>query len=81
MKITISQELLVDIDPTLSFLQCFLYDAIFFLQFGIPRWPPFAVTKIAQNMKMTVCQYVNNRVMDFDQICVKMILTLSCFKI
>ena len=28
--------------------ECFLYEAViifFFLQFGITRWPPFAVTK------------------------------------
>ena len=36
---TISQDPLLEIDPT-------LYEAvIFFLLFGIPRWLPFAVTK------------------------------------
>ena len=35
MKMTISQEPLVEIDP-----EGFLYEAaLIFLQFGIPRWP------------------------------------------
>ena len=37
--------------------ECFFVCSRFeFSQFGIPRWPPFAVTKIAQNMKMTISQ-------------------------
>ena len=45
-KMTISQEPLVEIDPTLcQNVPCMkLFD---FLQFGNTRWPPFAVTKIS----------------------------------
>ena len=36
-KMTISQDPLVEIDP--SFVpECFLYESVVFLQFGIPRW-------------------------------------------
>ena len=41
---TISQERLVEIDPTLcQNVSCI--SSFDFLQFGIPRWQPFAVTK------------------------------------
>ena len=44
MKMTISQEPLVEIDPALcQNVSCMKpFD---FLQFGDPRWQPFAVTK------------------------------------
>ena len=45
MKMMISQEPLVEIDPTLC-QNVLLYAAFFiFLQFGYPRWPPFAITE------------------------------------
>ena len=54
-KMTISQNLLVEIDPTLcQNVSCM--KPLYFSQFGIPRLLPFAVTKIAQNMKMTISQ-------------------------
>ena len=44
MKMTISQAPFVEIDPTLV-PECFLYKAVLiFLQFGIPSWPPFAIS-------------------------------------
>ena len=43
-KMTISHKVLVKIDQTLSQnISC--VKPFWFLQFGIPRWPPFAVTK------------------------------------
>ena len=54
-KMTISQDPLVEIGPTLcQNVSCI--KPFYFLQFRIPRWLPFAVTKTAQNMKMTISQ-------------------------
>ena len=55
--------------------ECFLYEAVLiFLQYGIPRWLPFVVTK-------NITEHENDPLMDFDQVCVKMILAMSSFKI
>ena len=45
MKMTISQDLLVEIDPTLRQNVSCMKPLYFFLQFGIPIWLPFANTK------------------------------------
>ena len=44
-KMTISQDPLVEIDPTLCQNASCMKRLYFFLQFGIPRWLPFANTK------------------------------------
>ena len=45
-KMTISQDPLVDTDPALcQNVSCL--NPLYFLQFGIPRWLPFAVIKIS----------------------------------
>ena len=52
-KMTVSQDPLVEIDPTLcQNVSCM--NLLYFLQFGIPRW--LLLLKIAQNMKMTIFQ-------------------------
>ena len=52
-KMTISQDPLVEIDPTLcQNVSC--KNRLYFLQFGIPRW--LLLLKIVQNMKMTISQ-------------------------
>ena len=53
MKMTISLDPLVEIDPSLC-QNVFCMNPLYFLQFGIPRWP--LLLKIAQNMKMTISQ-------------------------
>ena len=44
MKMTISQEPLVEIDPTM-FQNVSCMKPFDFSQFGVPRWPPFAIIK------------------------------------
>ena len=67
---TISQEPLVELHTTLC--QNVSYIKPFdFLQFGIPRWPPFAVIKGSVEHEN---DNLNNRFIDFEQICVKTIL-------
>ena len=52
-KMTISEDPLVEIDPSLcQNVSCM--NPLYFLQFGIPRW--LLLLKIAQNMKMTISQ-------------------------
>ena len=52
-KMTISQDPLVEIDPTLcQKVSCM--NPLYFLQFGIPRW--LLLLKIAQNMKIAISQ-------------------------
>ena len=59
--------------------ECFLYEVVlFFCNVAFQDGHQLLFLKVAQNMKW---QYLNNRVMDFDQTCVKMILAVSCFKI
>ena len=58
--------------------ECLIYKfVLIFLQFGIPRWPPFAVTNNS-------AEHENDNILitakEFDQICVKIILAMSCFK-
>ena len=56
MKMNISQEPLIENDPALCQNYFCMKTFRFFLQFGIPRWPPSAVTKLAQIMKFTKSQ-------------------------
>ena len=59
--------------------ECFLYETILiFCNLAFQNGCNLSLLKKAQNMKMTTSQY---RLMDFDQIYVKVILALSCFKI
>ena len=78
MKMTIAQEPLVGIDPTSCKKVSSMKSFWFFLQFGIQRWPPFAVTNNS-------AEHENDNILlnakEFDQICVKIILAMSCFKI
>ena len=53
-KMTISEDPLVEIDPSLCQNVSCMNSLYFFLQFGIPRW--LLLLKIAQNMKMTIFQ-------------------------
>ena len=53
-KMTISEDPLVEIDPSLCQNVSCINPLYFFLQFGIPRW--LLLLKIAQNMKMTLSQ-------------------------
>ena len=77
MKMTIAQEPLVGSDPT-SCQNVSSIKSFWFFAFGIPRWPPFAVTNNS-------AEHENDNILitakEFDQICVKIILAMSCFKI
>ena len=53
-KVTVSQDPLVEIDPSLCQHVPCMNPLYFFLHFGIPRW--LLLLKIAQNMKMTISQ-------------------------
>ena len=70
-KMTLSQDPLVETDPTLcQYVSC--TKPLYFLQFWIPRWLPIANTKNSAEHEND--NILNNRLMDFDQICVRMIL-------
>ena len=69
MQMTISQEPLVGTDLT----SC---QNVAFSNLVFQDGRHLQLLIIAQNMKMTISQY---RLMDFDQICVKMILAMSFF--
>ena len=68
--------------------ECFLYEAVLlFCNLAFQDGRHLPLLKIEPNIEMTKNRtehgndYLNNCLMDFDQICVKMVLALSCFKI
>ena len=69
---TISEKILVEIDLTLC-QNVFLYKAVLiFCNLAFQD---------KNSTEHEVYNFFNNRLMNFDHICVKMILAMSCFKI
>ena len=74
-KMTISQDPFVEIDPTLcQNVSCM--NPLYFLEV----WDSKMATVTKNSTEHENDDIFNNCLMDFDQICVRMILAWSCFK-